>query len=67
VFEMAASRFIEQETGTYTGFRHQHNGYYAGDFSQSSRSGSERRVTNDANPHQARKRRQPAVSPVRGL
>ena len=29
---MAASRFIEQETGTYTGFRRQHNGYYAGDF-----------------------------------
>ena len=39
---MAASRFIEEESGTYTGrFRHQHNGYYAGDFSQSSRSGSE--------------------------
>lgn len=32
---MAASRFIEEESGTYTGrFRHPHNGYYAGDFSQ---------------------------------
>jgi len=64
---MAASRFIEQETGTYTGFRHQHNGYYAGDFSQSSRSGSERRVTDAASPHQVQNRRQPATSPVRGL
>ena len=42
---MAASRFIEQEAGTYTGFRHQHNGYYAGDFSQTSRSGSELRLS----------------------
>ena len=64
---MAASRFIEQETGTYTGFRHQHNGYYAGDFSQSSRSGSERRVSYAATPHQAQNRREPAVPPVRGL
>jgi hypothetical protein len=30
---MAASRIIEQESGTYTGRRHPHNGYYAGDFS----------------------------------
>ena len=46
VFEMAASLFIEEESGTYTGrFRHPHNGYYAGDFSQSSRSGSELRVS----------------------
>jgi len=67
VFEMAASRFIEQETGTYTGFRHQHNGYYAGDFSQSSRSGSERRVPYAATAHQARNLREPAVSPVREL
>ena len=64
---MAASRFIEQETGTYTEFRHQHNGYYAGDFSQSSRSGAERRVSHAAIPHRAQNRRQPAVSPVRGL
>jgi hypothetical protein len=40
---MAASIFIEQESGTYTGFRHPHNGYYAGDFSRTSRSGSELR------------------------
>lgn len=26
---------IEEESGTYTGSRHRHNGYYAGDFSQS--------------------------------
>ena len=64
---MAASRFIEQETGTYTGFRHQHNGYYAGDFSQSSRSGSERRVTYASVPHQVKNRREPADSPVRDL
>ena len=42
---MAASLNIEQESGTYTaGFRHPHNGYYAGDFSQTSRAGSEPRV-----------------------
>jgi hypothetical protein len=35
VLEMAASRFIEEESGTYTArFQHPHNGYYAGDFSQ---------------------------------
>ena len=27
------SYIIEEETGTYTGTRHPHNGYYAGDFS----------------------------------
>ena len=26
------SYMIEEETGTYTGTRHRHNGYYAGDF-----------------------------------
>lgn len=33
---MASSRFVEEESGTYTGGapRHPHNGYYAGDFSQ---------------------------------
>jgi hypothetical protein len=31
---MAASLIIEQEQGTYVGSRHAHNGYYAGDFSQ---------------------------------
>jgi hypothetical protein len=25
---------IEEESGTYTGSRHSHNGYYAGDFSR---------------------------------
>ena len=46
VFEMAASRFIEQESGTYTArFRHPHNGYYAGDFSQTPPVRSERRVS----------------------
>ena len=35
---MAASLLIEEESGTYTArFRHPHNGYYAGDFSQTSR------------------------------
>ena len=34
VLEMAASRFIEEESGTFTPrFRRRHNGYYAGDFS----------------------------------
>jgi hypothetical protein len=31
---MAATRSIEEERGTYVGFVHQHNGYYAGDFSR---------------------------------
>jgi hypothetical protein len=30
---MAATRIIEQESGTYTGRVHPHNCYYAGDFS----------------------------------
>ena len=43
---MAASLLIEEETGTYTGWiRHPHNGYYAGDFSQTSRAGFELRVS----------------------
>ena len=29
---MAASIFIEQESGTSRGWVHPHNGYYAGDF-----------------------------------
>ncbi|GEP35410.1 hypothetical protein NSZ01_31780 [Nocardioides szechwanensis] len=33
VNEMAASIFIEQESGNHTRRRHPHNGYYAGDFS----------------------------------
>ena len=31
---MAATRFIEEERGTYVGHVHPHNGYYAGDFSR---------------------------------
>ena len=30
---MAASIFMEQESGTFTRPIHRHNGYYAGDFS----------------------------------
>lgn len=30
---MAATRIIEEETGTWTGGRHRHNGYCAGEFS----------------------------------
>jgi hypothetical protein len=38
---MAASMILEEDSGTYTArFSHPHNGYYAGDFSQPSRSGS---------------------------
>jgi hypothetical protein len=29
---MAASMILEQESGTWTGSIHPHNGYYAGDF-----------------------------------
>lgn len=32
---MARALVIEEESGTYTGRRHPHNGYYAGDFSVS--------------------------------
>ena len=43
---MAASLFTEEESGTYTArFRHPHNGYYAGDFSQMSRSEAEVRTS----------------------
>ena len=43
---MSASRFIEQESGTYTTrIRHPHNGYYAGDFSRTSRSATARPAT----------------------
>ena len=42
---MAALLFIEEESGTYTALvRHPHNGYYAGDFSQTSQPGSDLRV-----------------------
>ena len=44
---MAASLFIEEETGTYTRRRHPHNGYYAGDFSQAAMSETELRGSYD--------------------
>jgi hypothetical protein len=34
---MARGLVIEEESGTYTGRMHPHNGYYAGDFSPSGR------------------------------
>ena len=47
---MAASLLIEEESGTYSGrIRHPHNGYYAGDFSQSPRAWQWWR-TDGANP-----------------
>lgn len=43
---MAASLLVEEESGSYTGrIRHSHNGYFAGDLSQASRSRSELRVS----------------------
>ena len=43
---MAASLLIEQESGTYIGrIRHSHDGYFAGDFSQTSQRASELRVS----------------------
>ena len=43
---MAASLLIEQESGTYIGrIRHSHDGYFAGDFSQTSRWAPELRVS----------------------
>ena len=36
---MAATIFIEQESGTSRGWVHPHNGYYAGDFSSSGATG----------------------------
>jgi hypothetical protein len=39
---MAASLLVEEESGTYTTrFQHPHNGYYAGDFSQTPWRGSQ--------------------------
>jgi hypothetical protein len=34
---MAATRYIEEERGTFTGVVHAHNGYYAGDFRRTTR------------------------------
>ncbi len=48
VFEMAASLFIEEDSGVYTARpRHPHNGYYAGDFFETSRSDSSPRGSHD--------------------
>lgn len=59
VLEMAASLFIEEESGSYTArFRHPHRGYYAGDFSQTSPVRSRLAVTL---PGQVVRRREPAV------
>ena len=54
---MAASLFVEAESGTHVArLRHPHNGYYAGDFSQSPvRSGLSAAI-----PAQADDRRPPA-------
>ena len=70
VFEMAASLLIEEESGTYTGrIRHRHNGYYAGDFSQRSRFGSQPRVScaERGDAPRAENRSQPPVRPLREL
>jgi hypothetical protein len=47
---MAASIFIEQESGTWTGRIHRHNGYYAGDFSGSGASLARPRLVSSAEP-----------------
>jgi hypothetical protein len=72
VFEMAASLTVEVESGIYTAqIRHPHNGYYAGDVSQTSRSwsrsGSARRDANPAISHQIPNRPHLAASPLREL
>ena len=70
VFEMAASLLIEEESGTYTGrIRHRHNGYYAGDFSQRSRFGSELRVSYAGRREvpRAENPSRPAVRPLREM
>ena len=68
---MAASLLIEEESGTYTGrIRHSHNGYYAGDFSQRSRFGSELRVSSHPAASDlpgAETRSQPAAPSLREL
>ena len=43
---MAATRYIEEERGTFTGARRAHNGYYAGDFGR----GADRRPVFNAHP-----------------
>jgi hypothetical protein len=43
---MAATRIVEEDHGTFGGFAHAHNGYYAGDFSR-----RETRWPTHPNPH----------------
>jgi hypothetical protein len=63
VLEMAASLFIEEESGSYTArFQHPHNGYYAGDFSQTP---LVRSRLSFAVPGQVVHRREPAGSVAR--
>ena len=81
---MAASLLIEEESGTYNGrIRHSHNGYYAGDFSETPRSasyaarrdvpraeaqyGARALAASVAIPDRAERRRQPAVTSLREL
>ena len=62
---MAASLFVEEESGTYTArFQHPHNGYYAGDFSQTS---PVRSKLSFALPGQVVHRSEPAVPTAREL
>ena len=62
---MAASRLVEDESGTYTArFQHPHNGYYAGDFSQMSPA---RPTSSFALPGQVVHRRTPAAPTAREL
>jgi hypothetical protein len=62
---MAASLILEEESGTYTArFQHPHNGYYAGDFSQTPWVPSR---LSFARPGQVVRRRQPAVPAAREL
>jgi len=62
---MAASVFVEEESGTYTArFQHRHNGYYAGDFSQTS---PVRSKLSFGLPGQVVQRREPAVPTAREL
>jgi hypothetical protein len=63
--EMAVSLFIEEESGSYTArFQHPHNGYYAGDFSQTP---LVRSRLSFALPGQVVTRREPAVPVAREL
>jgi hypothetical protein len=66
VLEMAASRFIEEESGSYTArFQHPHNGYYAGDFSQTPLVRSTLPTLSAALPGQVVHRRRPAMPAAR--